>query len=120
MKQFPPHKIIFKDELDFPNSNAYTKQLAAQIEPSRHTVEGVLYISAEEAHYNTNLVQNKLHKLEDELGLCGDVMEKDRLRIKELEDVIDAVVNRYENVGSVEDFGVSFGIYTICKKVLKK
>lgn len=115
--KFPAHRIIFKGELEAHNANAYTEQLAAQIEPSRHKSDGVLYISVDEAvHLSSDFVK-KIHNLEKELGLCG-IVEKDRLRIEKLESVLDAVVNRYENVGSGGHFGVSLGIYKICKDAL--
>ena len=39
---------------------------------------------------------------------------------KEMKEALEAVVERYETKGSIADFGVSVGIYTVCKNALEK
>lgn len=95
MNKFPEHRIIFKGELDFVEANAYLVQTAALIEPSRYKTEGVVFISEEEV--------KSLNQ-----------------RIKDLEDILQVVVSRHDNCGSIMDFGVSPGIAAICRNALKK
>jgi hypothetical protein len=115
------HRVIFEHELDHEVAYAYTTQYADQIESDFHKKEdGVIFMSQREALYLAKERNKEFTKLEDDFILCGQIMERDRLRIQELQDCLAAVVHRYETSGSVQDLGVSFGLYKVCKSTLEK
>lgn len=110
--KFPTPKIIFKDELDFDDCHAYSITTAARIEPSRWKTEGIVYVSQEEADSN-------FFWMREERLRSFEVLKDALSRIRKLEEALECVVHRYEQVGSIMDLGVSFGIYNVCKDALK-